>query len=813
MKVKSWAALLAVTAASAITEGQTAPVVNPRGVRNEFSFLPAPGTVSPGGLLRISGLNLGPAEEIRPAGPVLPLEVGDPPVQVLINNRPAPLVSVSPSLIVCQAPLELQPGTALLVVRRGESVSRAARVEIRRSVPALLSATGDGRGEAAATAAGELVRLRATGLGRTEPELVTGQPGPADPVASPADPVRVLIDGAPVTARIGASPERAGEFDIYLNPANLEGPGAAIQLIAGGVAANPLMTGKRRGSEVTFLPLPDLLTDPRGLTYSDLRGGFAALSSARTEEGCYPTWLFDFARAKALPQDGCLTLPNRQAASAVNSLVNSPLLVSWLGPLEAGISTGISTGFRILNPAVEAAVNVTLPFPAGQIVNQPDGYLLATGPGAKAARIDPATGDATAVEPPAGGSIPGQPGVGTLIAAALRERELDLGDGKKRKLLSNIPRQAANGLVALVVADDEAGTTNPQVAVLDTQGVLRELKSFPEGWLPLVPPAAPQRPGPGGVTPAAPPRPFTPAEVDAPTRQYYVAARSAAGEASGLVFFPLEEGAARALTAPDGWHFTACTNNIPIMTLELTRRLALFGSRTPETQFRQPCTARGFIEFGFAANSPVRSYELSGQGELNITAGASDMNDFLYGTDSDPSQQGASSTLFVFDSATETSFRMDLPAGVNSFTQPRPFPELNSIAALARTTNPGDAGIVLFDLERGEAQLLPTPEGFASIQFAAMFPAARKLLARGVRVRGGGSQYLLYDIASSELELIPNPPGVAIAGVLPQQAPAPGQPAIAPVNLERFSAKSNSFVSVGYAADRKPLGLFLVRVP
>jgi hypothetical protein len=370
-----------------------------------------------------------------------------------------------------------------------------------------------------------------------------------------------------------------------------------------------------------------------------------------------------------------------------------------------------------------------------------------------------------------------------------------------------------NGLVGLVVADDEAGSTNPKLAILDTQGALRELKAFPEGWLPLVPPAAPQRPGQGGVTPAVPARPFTPADVDAPTRQYYVAARSAAGEASGLIFFPLEDGFARVLTAPEGWHFTACTNNIPIMTLELTRRLALFGSRTPEMEFKQPCTARGFIEFGFAANSPVRSYELSGQGELNITAGASDMNDFLYGTDADPSQQGAASTLFVFDSATETSFRMDLPAGVNSFTQPRPFPELNSIAALARTTNPGDAGIVLFDLERGEAQLLPTPEGFGSVQLVAVFPATRKLLARGVRLRGGGSQYLLYDLENSELELVPNPPGVSIVGVLPQQPATPGQPQTAPVNLERFSTKSNSFLSVGYAADRKPLGLFLVRVP
>ena len=104
------------------------PVVTPRGVVNAFSLQPDPSVASPGGLISIQGLNLGPASEAKATGLPLPKELGE--VQVLVNDRPAALYSASLGRILAQVPLETPPGLASIVVIRGDQRSRPARIDI-----------------------------------------------------------------------------------------------------------------------------------------------------------------------------------------------------------------------------------------------------------------------------------------------------------------------------------------------------------------------------------------------------------------------------------------------------------------------------------------------------------------------------------------------------------------------------------------------------------------------------------------------------------------------------------------------------------
>ena len=116
-------------------QAPTAPVVSPRGVINAFTQTPAPTTVAAGGLIWINGLNLGPVDAIVAKDAPWPTSVGDPAIQVLINNRPSPIYSAGPSRIVAQVPYEIANGQVNLVVRRGDAQSRPARFNVINIFP------------------------------------------------------------------------------------------------------------------------------------------------------------------------------------------------------------------------------------------------------------------------------------------------------------------------------------------------------------------------------------------------------------------------------------------------------------------------------------------------------------------------------------------------------------------------------------------------------------------------------------------------------------------------------------------------------
>jgi hypothetical protein len=311
--------------------------------------------------------------------------------------------------------------------------------------------------------------------------------------------------------------------------------------------------------------------------------------------------------------------------------------------------------------------------------------------------------------------------------------------------------------------------------------------------------------------------------LDAAKGVFYVLVRSADGARHGLAAFESVEAPARLVGFPEGWFVAACAPAIPLYNLELPRKLAFLGSHVAETEFKDPCPGAGFLLLDLETQT-MTAVALPGRGQFDADAGASgDVNDFVYGTNTDPERRNTADTLFVLDSVTASTFRMDLPAGVTTFAAPRPVPAMNALIAQAMNRTAGDAGLVVFDLERAEVRVLPVPEGFAVVNLLEVFTTTRKLVARGIKA--GGTQYLIYDLLSGDLQMPPNPEGVAsvggpaaragqAAGAGGQQLPGGGaaQPQ-GPQIQQRPNAKANTVTGFAYSGEGKQLGVVVLRVP
>src|SRR5262245_38255202 len=116
---------LILSAVTLLAQAPTAPVLDQRGLINGFTKLPAPATAGRGGILHINGFNLGPPEGATATDLPLPTMLGG--VQVMINGRPAALLSATPGRIVAQVPWDAALGMAQVVVVRGTSRSRPGR--------------------------------------------------------------------------------------------------------------------------------------------------------------------------------------------------------------------------------------------------------------------------------------------------------------------------------------------------------------------------------------------------------------------------------------------------------------------------------------------------------------------------------------------------------------------------------------------------------------------------------------------------------------------------------------------------------------
>jgi hypothetical protein len=307
---------------------------------------------------------------------------------------------------------------------------------------------------------------------------------------------------------------------------------------------------------------------------------------------------------------------------------------------------------------------------------------------------------------------------------------------------------------------------------------------------------------------------------DAATRGLYFAGRKSDHSADAILSFRGADMTPGLDELPPGWFATSCTSVVRLFSLELSRRIALLGSRQLERDFTSPCPAHGFITLDLS-NRNVSAAALPGQGAFNAGSNVGDVNDYLFGVNTDPSNRGLADTLYVFDGVTQSAFRMNLPTEVTSFAGAVAVPELSAVLGLATNRVNGDAGIVYFDLDKEQSRVFPVPDGFQTVQFVSVMTNNRKIVARGIRPQNTGSQYLIYDLRTGDLAMPPNPEGVAFVGALPAAQPGqpgagqPGQggPQQPPAQYQAVNIKSSTITAVGFNENREPAGILTIRVP
>lgn len=797
------------------------PVVSPRGVVNGFTQQPAPSAVSPGGVIWINGLNLAPGGEVKAAGKQLPTELGDPAVRVRINQRFAPLYSVSPGRIVAQVPLEIPNGQATIVVIRGQQQSRPAGINVVPPTPSLKNRDDAGFGPAAGDASGEKMTLTVTGLGPTDPAVATGEAANAAG-AAPRLAVRAQVGGLLARTSASASTERAGEFDVEVEIPNGAKPGDTINLSQAGRYSNFATFGSARDPEVLFLPLPDGTPPIASLQPAGLHSVYLGVSGARAQDGCYASWVADLVGKSWKPVEGCVTSAAAQLPSPFVSPQDGNTLAAYVGtPAGQGQATN---RVRLFQSTDSSFLDVTLPAVGQILVGATEGNFQALLTGtAGAVLIDGATGETRPIQGAGGGAVggggagvPGIPGGGLQV---------DAGDGLNRVLTAPIP--IAQNQRAVVVGDNTDNPTRTKLAILNPQNQVTATRDFPSGWLALASPP-PQLPGGGqggqGGGQVNPNRQSGVAFVDAPTRVLFVLARNAANSKHGFAAFRLDNADVSAIELPESWFVAACTPQLRLFNVELTRRIGLLGALQPDREFKNPCPADGFVLFDLD-DAQFTAVPLPGAGQFSATQGTDELNDYIYGSNIDPARQGAADTLYLLDGVTATPFRVDLPAGLNAFAQLQPVRDLNLLVGLGRArTVAGDGGLVAFDLDRAQGTVYNVPDGFATVQLLSTFPATRKVVARGIRTGNSGANILIYDLATADVTVVPNPEGVAFVGNPPAQpgqpggggggggGGVPGQPQ-APQVILRTTPRAQTVEAVTFSADRRQNGIVVIRVP
>ncbi len=224
----------------------TKPTTSADAVFNAAGFQSA--VVSPGEMVNIEGLNLGPSPAVvAPAGN-LPMTLGG--VQVTFDGAPAALSYVSPAILTAQVPFSVTPGnkTAMVITYQSNS-SDTVNLDVLGVVPGVYTQSGSGRGPVTAihnsdgsvnsltnpAAKNTYVTVYAAGLGTVKPPLATGQAPPAS-LSPTTAPVSAYIDGYPTTVSYaGAAPGFPGLYQINLQIPLLSGAGArSLTIFAGG---------------------------------------------------------------------------------------------------------------------------------------------------------------------------------------------------------------------------------------------------------------------------------------------------------------------------------------------------------------------------------------------------------------------------------------------------------------------------------------------------------------------------------------------------------------------------------------------------
>lgn len=156
--------------------------LNPQGVFNVFSFAPAGNPIAPGEFITIYGSGLPPHSAV----PVpFPLQLGG--VQLLINNKPAPLYLITATQVFGVVPYSVTGTTASIVLNKNGTTSNTITVPLAASAPGIATVSQNGIGAGAIThgngslvslnspaSRGETIVIYLTGLGQVTPAIGDG---------------------------------------------------------------------------------------------------------------------------------------------------------------------------------------------------------------------------------------------------------------------------------------------------------------------------------------------------------------------------------------------------------------------------------------------------------------------------------------------------------------------------------------------------------------------------------------------------------------------------------------------------------------
>lgn len=173
----------------------------------------AGGSVAPGELVSIFGVNLGPTSPLGPqvVGESLSTTLGG--VTVLFNGVPAPMALAYSTQINCVAPFEIQGSSNVNIqVQYSGATSATVTLPVAAAAPGIYTANSSGQGQGAAlnqdytynnssdgAAPGSAVILYLTGAGETTPADVDGSVNLATTLPKVALPVTAEIGGSPAT--------------------------------------------------------------------------------------------------------------------------------------------------------------------------------------------------------------------------------------------------------------------------------------------------------------------------------------------------------------------------------------------------------------------------------------------------------------------------------------------------------------------------------------------------------------------------------------------------------------------------------------
>ena len=204
-------------------------------------------SAAPGELISIYGTNFANAigNLQGSAGGAVPMSLNG--ISATVATQPAPIIYVSPTLVVAQVPFEATAGSLPLVVTSNGTASPAFTLPVVPAAPALFfDATGgivlrnsdyslirpDNRARA-----NDILLAYGTGFGQTNPPSRTGQPVRG---ISNTQPVTVTMDGVPATVIYSiASPSFVGLYQVAFRvPAGIRSGTSLLKMTENGVSSN-----------------------------------------------------------------------------------------------------------------------------------------------------------------------------------------------------------------------------------------------------------------------------------------------------------------------------------------------------------------------------------------------------------------------------------------------------------------------------------------------------------------------------------------------------------------------------------------------